>query len=158
MQSNLHVVILAAGQGTRMKSALPKVLHAIGGKPLLEHVIQTAMKLNAKSLHVVYGHGGELVKQQLSHYDVNWVLQDQQHGTGHAVEQAMPSVPDNESVLILYGDVPLIKQETLSWLIAASEQGALGLLTANLPTPTGYGRIVRNNARDVVKIVGKRRQ
>jgi bifunctional UDP-N-acetylglucosamine pyrophosphorylase / glucosamine-1-phosphate N-acetyltransferase len=153
MHSKLHVVILAAGQGTRMKSALPKVLHAIGGKPLLEHVIQTAMQLNADSLHVVYGHGGELVTQQLSQYDVNWVLQDQQLGTGHAVEQAMPSIPDNDSVLILYGDVPLIKQETLSKLIAASEQGALGLLTANLPNPAGYGRIVRNDAGDVVKIV-----
>ena len=153
MHSKLHVVILAAGQGTRMKSALPKVLHAIGGKPLLEHVIQTAMQLNADSLHVVYGHGGELVTQQLAQYDVNWVLQDQQLGTGHAVEQAMPSIPDNDSVLILYGDVPLIKQETLSKLITASEQGALGLLTANLPNPAGYGRIVRNDAGEVVKIV-----
>ena len=153
MHSKLHVVILAAGQGTRMKSALPKVLHAIGGKPLLEHVIQTAMQLNADSLHVVYGHGGELVTQQLSQYDVNWVLQDQQLGTGHAVEQAMPSIPDNDSVLILYGDVPLIKLETLSKLITASEQGALGLLTANLPNPAGYGRIVRNDAGEVVKIV-----
>ena len=153
MQSDLHVVILAAGQGTRMKSALPKVLHAVGGKPLLEHVIQTAMKLNAKSLHVVYGHGGELVKQQLTHYDVNWVLQDKQLGTGHAVEQAMPSVPDDESVLILYGDVPLIKQATLKMLIDAARQDALGLLTANLPDSTGYGRIVRNDAGEVVKIV-----
>ena len=153
MHSKLHVVILAAGQGTRMKSALPKVLHAIGGKPLLEHVIQTAMQLNTDSLHVVYGHGGELVTQQLAQYDVNWVLQDQQLGTGHAVEQAMPSIPDNDSVLILYGDVPLIKQETLSKLITASEQGALGLLTANLPNPAGYGRIVRNDAGEVVKIV-----
>lgn len=153
MRSKLHVVILAAGQGTRMKSAMPKVLHAIGGKPLLEHVIQTAMNLKAESLHVVYGHGGELVKQQLSHYDVNWVLQDQQLGTGHAVERAMPSIPANESVLILYGDVPLIKQETLERLIEASDQDALGLLTANLPDSTGYGRIVRNEAGDVVKII-----
>ena len=153
MHSKLHVVILAAGQGTRMKSALPKVLHAIGGKPLLEHVIHTALQLNADSLHVVYGHGGELVTQQLSQYEVNWVLQDQQLGTGHAVEQAMPSIPDNDSVLILYGDVPLIKQETLSQLITASEQGALGLLTADLPNPSGYGRIVRNDAGEVVKIV-----
>ncbi|WP_455366504.1 bifunctional UDP-N-acetylglucosamine diphosphorylase/glucosamine-1-phosphate N-acetyltransferase GlmU [Kaarinaea lacus] len=153
MQSNLHVVILAAGQGTRMKSALPKVLHEIGGKSLLEHVIQSARQLNATTLHIVYGHGGEQVKQLLSHYEVNWVLQDQQLGTGHAVEQAMPNIPDGESVLVLYGDVPLIAQDTLTKLIAASSPGALGLLTARLPSPTGYGRIVRNDAGEVIQIV-----
>ena len=153
MSSDLHIVILAAGQGTRMKSALPKVLHLLAHKPLLAHVLDMAQSLDAKSIHVVYGHGGELVKESLSSYKVNWVLQDEQLGTGHAVEQAMPSIPDNHRVLILYGDVPLIQQDTLTNLVAAADNNALGLLTAILPEPTGYGRIIRNDAGDVVKIV-----
>jgi bifunctional UDP-N-acetylglucosamine pyrophosphorylase/glucosamine-1-phosphate N-acetyltransferase len=153
MQTQLNVVILAAGQGTRMRSALPKVLHTLGHKPLLEHVLDTAKSLNCQSLHVVYGHGGDLVKQKLAHHEVNWVLQDQQLGTGHAVEQAMPHIPDNQPVLILYGDVPLIKQETLQRLIDAAGRDRLGLLTATLPDPTGYGRIIRNDSGEVVKII-----
>jgi len=153
MASDLHIVILAAGQGTRMKSALPKVLHAIAHKPLLAHVLDVAGLLSARSIHVVYGHGGEQVKDFLSNYPVNWVLQEQQLGTGHAVEQAMPSIPDNQLVLILYGDVPLIQQDTLTRLIAAAEGNALGLLTATLPDPTGYGRIIRNGGNAVIKIV-----
>jgi len=153
MQTQLNIVILAAGQGTRMRSALPKVLHTIGCKSLLEHVLDTAKDLNCQSLHVVYGHGGDLVKEKLAHYDVNWVLQDQQLGTGHAVEQAMPFIADNQQVLILYGDVPLIKKETLQRLIDAAGNDHLGLLTATLTDPTGYGRIIRNNAGEVVKIV-----
>lgn len=136
-----------------MRSALPKVLHTLGHKPLLEHVLDTAKSLNCQSLHVVYGHGGDLVKQKLVHHEVNWVLQDQQLGTGHAVEQAMPFIADNQPVLILYGDVPLIKKETLQRLIDAAGRDNLGLLTATLSDPTGYGRIIRNDAGDVVKII-----
>ena len=153
MSSRLNIIILAAGQGTRMKSALPKVLHKLAHKPLLLHVLDTARQLDAHTVHVVYGHGGEQVKQQLAKENVNWVLQDQQLGTGHAVEQAMPGIPDNETVLILYGDVPLITQETLQRLIGAASGGALGLLTAELPDPTGYGRIIRNEAGQVLRIV-----
>ncbi len=153
MQTPLNVVILAAGQGTRMRSAMPKVLHVLGHKSLLEHVLDTAKSLNAQSIHVVYGHGGDRVKQQLTRYNVNWVLQEQQLGTGHAVEQAMPYVAGNQPVLILYGDVPLIKQQTLQKLIDAAGKDALGLLTATLADPTGYGRIIRNAAGAVVKIV-----
>jgi len=153
MQTQLNIVILAAGQGTRMRSALPKVLHTIGHKSLLEHVLDTAKSLNCHSLHVVYGHGGDLVKEKLAHHEVNWVLQDQQLGTGHAVEQAMPFIADNQPVLILYGDVPLIKQETLQRLIDAAGKDHLGLLTATLEDPTGYGRIIRNDAGQVVRIV-----
>ncbi|WP_455366201.1 bifunctional UDP-N-acetylglucosamine diphosphorylase/glucosamine-1-phosphate N-acetyltransferase GlmU, partial [Kaarinaea lacus] len=141
------------GQGTRMRSALPKVLHTIGHKALLEHVLDTAKSLNCQSLHVVYGHGGDMVKERLAHHEVNWVLQDQQLGTGHAVEQAMPFIADNQPVLILYGDVPLIKKETLQRLIDAAGHDHLGLLTATLPDPAGYGRIIRNDAGQVVKIV-----
>jgi len=153
MQTQLNIVILAAGQGTRMRSALPKVLHAIGHKPLLEHVLDTAKSLNCRSLHVVYGHGGDLVKERLAHHEVNWVLQDQQLGTGHAVEQAMPFIADNQTVLILYGDVPLIKKETLQRLIDAAGKDHLGLLTATLSDPTGYGRIIRNDSGQVIKII-----
>lgn len=153
MQTHLNIVILAAGQGTRMRSALPKVLHAIGHKPLLEHVLDTAKSLNCQSLHVVYGHGGDLVKERLAHHEVNWVLQDQQLGTGHAVEQAMPFIADNQPVLILYGDVPLIKKETLQRLIDAAGKDYLGLLTATLSDPTGYGRIIRNDSGHVVRII-----
>ncbi|MGD8569227.1 MAG: bifunctional UDP-N-acetylglucosamine diphosphorylase/glucosamine-1-phosphate N-acetyltransferase GlmU [Gammaproteobacteria bacterium] len=153
MSSRLNIVILAAGQGTRMKSALPKVLHKIAHKPLLEHVLDTARRLAAHTIHVVYGHGGEQVREQLNDQDVNWVLQDRQLGTGHAVEQAMPAIPDNETVLILYGDVPLITTETLQRLIHAADGGALGLLTAQLSDPTGYGRIIRNESGEVIRIV-----
>jgi bifunctional UDP-N-acetylglucosamine pyrophosphorylase/glucosamine-1-phosphate N-acetyltransferase len=153
MSSRLNIVILAAGQGTRMKSALPKVLHKIAHKPLLEHVLDTARHLDAHTIHVVYGHGGEQVREQLNNQDVNWVLQDRQLGTGHAVEQAMPAIPDNETVLILYGDVPLITEETLQRLIHAADGGGLGLLTAELADPTGYGRIIRNESGEVIRIV-----
>jgi bifunctional UDP-N-acetylglucosamine pyrophosphorylase/glucosamine-1-phosphate N-acetyltransferase len=153
MPSRLNIVILAAGQGTRMKSALPKVLHPIAHKPLLQHVLDTARQLDAHTIHVVYGHGGEQVKETLGSPDVNWVLQDQQLGTGHAVEQAMPGIPDDETVLVLYGDVPLITADTLQRLIHAADNSALGLLTAELQDPTGYGRIIRNDNGQVVKIV-----
>lgn len=153
MSSDLHIIILAAGQGTRMKSALPKVLHSIAHKPLLGHVLDVAKELQAGSTHVVYGHGGEQVKTALEHYNVKWVLQAEQLGTGHAVEQAVPDIADDQTVLILYGDVPLIEKQTLERLIGAAANNALGLLTAKLDDPTGYGRIIRNNAGQVIKIV-----
>ncbi len=153
MTSDLNIIILAAGQGTRMKSALPKVLHKIAHKTLLGHVLDVAQQLTAHSIHVVYGHGGEQVKNALAHYNINWVLQGEQLGTGHAVDQAAPSIADDQTVLILYGDVPLIQKTTLMDLINAASSNALGLLTAHLDDPTGYGRIIRNASGDVIKIV-----
>jgi len=152
---SLSVVILAAGQGTRMRSSLPKVLHSIGGKPLLEHVINAAESLNADSIHVVYGHGGEYVKEQLSGYKrLGWIEQAEQLGTGHAVAQALPNIETHNTVLILYGDVPLIAVDTLQTLIDATDGGAsMGLLTATLDNPQGYGRIVRDASGAVAAIV-----
>ncbi|MEN8761821.1 MAG: bifunctional UDP-N-acetylglucosamine diphosphorylase/glucosamine-1-phosphate N-acetyltransferase GlmU [Thiogranum sp.] len=150
---SLSVVILAAGQGTRMRSTLPKVLHPLGGFPLLQHVIRAAQQLEPSNIHVVYGHGGERVREVLGHEAVNWVLQDQQLGTGHAVDQAMPSVSDNDTLLVLYGDVPLISAETLRHLLAAAENGGLSVLTATLDDPQGYGRIIRDADGNLVGIV-----
>ena len=149
----LSVVVLAAGQGTRMKSDIPKVLHEIGGAPLLMHVIRAAQTLGAEDITVVYGHGGEQVQSALSDHKISWVEQKEQLGTGHAVEQAMPEVPDNHTALLLYGDVPLITADTLKKLVAAAEQNSLALLTAELENPTGYGRIVRDSAGKVQCIV-----
>lgn len=143
--SSLSVVILAAGKGTRMYSDLPKVLHPLAGKPMVQHVIDTALKLGAQNVHLVYGHGGDLLKEKLSDQPLNWVLQAEQLGTGHAMQQAAPHFSDDEDVLMLYGDVPLISGETLQRLLAAKPQGGIGLLTVKLVDPTGYGRIVREN-------------
>lgn len=149
----LHLVILAAGKGTRMRSALPKVLHKIANKPMVEHVIDAATALsNVSSTQLVYGHGGDAMQQALSHRDVSWALQAEQLGTGHAVAQAMPALPDSGKALILYGDVPLIETATLKRLIAAQPDGGIGLLTVSLDNPTGYGRIVRDND-EIVGIV-----
>jgi len=153
MQTPLHVIILAAGQGTRMKSTLPKVLHPIGGKAMVAHVIDVARTLKAKSTQLVYGHGGDQVKQILSDRQVSWVLQAEQLGTGHAVQQALPALPANEHVLILYGDVPLITAKTLQQLVDKLQQTGLSLLTVELENPMGYGRIVRNDAGKVLEIV-----
>jgi len=150
--SALSVVILAAGKGTRMYSDLPKVLHRIAGKPMVQHVIDTANKSGAKNVHLVYGHGGELLKQTLRDDALNWVLQAEQLGTGHAMQQAAPFFADDEDILMLYGDVPLITLETLTRLREAKPQGGIGLLTVKLDDPTGYGRIVRENGA-VVGIV-----
>lgn len=147
----LSVIILAAGQGTRMRSALPKVLHVVGDRPLLEHVITTARELGAGEIHVVYGHGGDAVPKALAHLDVNWVLQEQQLGTGHAVAQAISQVK-GERVLVLYGDVPLISAATLKRLIAAAGS-EVGLLTVELDDPTGYGRIIRDGDGKVLRNV-----
>ena len=150
---SLSVVILAAGQGKRMKSDLPKVLQPLAGRPLLAHVIRTAQALNPTSLHVVYGHGGEIVKQALADQDIRWVLQAEQLGTGHAVAQAIPDIADDELVLVLYGDVPLIRAETLRQLIGKAQDDSLALLSVILADAAGYGRIVRDGGGNVVRIV-----
>jgi len=149
----LHVVVLAAGQGKRMNSALPKVLQPLADRPLLKHVVESAQTLDPERVHIVYGHGGEQVQSALEYLDVNWVRQAEQLGTGHAVAQAMDDVPDDAQVLVLYGDVPLIRAATLTHLIGAAGQNALALLTVVLDDPAGYGRIVRNDDNRVVGIV-----
>ena len=149
---SLDIVILAAGQGTRMRSALPKVLHPVAGKAMLGHVINTARLLKPQGIHVVIGHGAELVRERLAADDLNFVLQSEQLGTGHAVAQALPAL-SAERVLILYGDVPLIEVETLQRLLQQVSEQQLGLLTVNLNDPTGYGRIVRDEAGVVKAIV-----
>ncbi|MDO9686946.1 bifunctional UDP-N-acetylglucosamine diphosphorylase/glucosamine-1-phosphate N-acetyltransferase GlmU [Glaesserella parasuis] len=150
--TQLSVVILAAGKGTRMYSDLPKVLHPIAGKPMVKHVIDTAKQLSAKQIHLIYGHGGDLLQQRLSAEPVNWVLQAEQLGTGHAMQQAAPFFADDENILMLYGDAPLITATTLEKLIAAKPENGIALLTVVLDNPTGYGRIIRENG-SVVAIV-----
>lgn len=140
-----EVIILAAGQGTRMRSKLPKVLHCVAGKPMLAHVIDTSRQLGAQAIHVVVGHGAEKVQQCIADKELHWALQEQQLGTGHAVAQAMPAVNDDSVVLIAYGDVPLVTVDTLSTLIDSADQSTLSLLTVSLEDPTGYGRIVRDD-------------
>ena len=143
--SAMSVVILAAGKGTRMYSDLPKVLHALAGKPMVQHVIDAAKGLGARAINLVYGHGGELLKAALRDDALNWELQAEQIGTGHAMQQAAPFFADDEDILMLYGDVPLITVDTLARLRTAKPQGGIGLLTVTLDNPTGYGRIVREN-------------
>ncbi len=149
---SLSVVILAAGKGTRMKSSLPKVLHPVAHKPMVQHVIDAAASLSSQNISLVYGHGGDQLQDKLSHNEVNWVLQDQQLGTGHAVKVAHDHMPDEDTVLILYGDVPLIQTSTLERLLAVKPEKGIALLTVKLPNPTGYGRIIRDNDK-VVGIV-----
>ena len=148
----LSAVILAAGKGTRMYSDLPKVLHCVAGKPMVKHVIDTATALGAENVHLIYGHGGELMRERLSNEKVNWVFQNEQLGTAHAVQQAAPFFKDDENIVVLYGDAPLISVETLEKLIAAKPENGIALLTVNLDNPTGYGRIIRENG-NVVAIV-----
>ena len=152
MHSKLEILILAAGKGTRMRSDLPKVLHRLAGKPLLGHVVDTAHALGAAQTCVVYGFGGEAVPQALADARLTFVLQAEQHGTGHAVKQALPRLADDTVTLVLYGDVPLTHVSTLQPLVAAARAGRLGLLTVNLQHPDGYGRIVRASGR-VTRIV-----
>ncbi|MDH0288432.1 bifunctional UDP-N-acetylglucosamine diphosphorylase/glucosamine-1-phosphate N-acetyltransferase GlmU [Pseudomonas sp. GD04087] len=149
---SLEIVILAAGQGTRMRSALPKVLHPVAGKPMLAHVIDTARGLGPSRIHVVIGHGADLVRERLQADDLNFVIQEQQLGTGHAVAQAAPFL-SADNVLILYGDVPLIEQPTLERLMAQATPQQLALLTVELDDPTGYGRIIRGADGEVRAIV-----
>ena len=149
---SLDIVILAAGQGTRMRSALPKVLHPVAGRSMLGHVIDTARSLAPKAIHVVIGHGAEQVREQLAADDLNFVVQAEQLGTGHAVAQALPAL-SAERVLILYGDVPLIEAATLERLLQQVTPQQLALLTVNLADPCGYGRIVRDGQGVVQAIV-----
>ena len=140
----LEIVILAAGKGTRMYSDLPKVLHKVAGKPILEHVINNAKELNPDAIHVVVGHGAELVQSSLSDKKVTWCVQAEQLGTGHAVQQALPEINDTQNVLVLYGDVPLLTANTLKKLLNKRSDNQLVILSAKLNDPTGYGRIVRS--------------
>ncbi len=149
----LGVVILAAGKGTRMRSALPKVLHPLAGRPLLAHVLDAAAALGAVQVCVVYGHGGRQVPDAFPQAPAVWVEQTERLGTGHAVLQAMPAMAEMDRVLILYGDVPLIEPETLNRLVADTAETRLGLLTMALDDPTGYGRIVRDKSNRVLRIV-----
>ena len=154
---SVHVVILAAGQGSRMKSNLPKVLHPLAGKSLLHHVVESSDKLGAEGTHIVIGHGAELVRESFKNVntntDIHWSIQEQQLGTGHAVAQALPNVPDDATVLILYGDVPLTNTETLNLLLKHVSEKSIALLTVELDDPSGYGRIVRDSAGFVQAIV-----
>ena len=150
----VHAVILAAGQGTRMKSALPKVLHRVGGTPMLGHVLTAARAAEVGACHVVLGHGAEQVREWLSSMGegIDTVVQAQQLGTAHAVQQALPQVPDSAVVLVLYGDVPLVSAETLRKLVAAAKDG-MAVLTAEVPDPAGYGRMVRDAKGRITGIV-----
>lgn len=149
----VSIVILAAGQGKRMKSTLPKVLQPLAGRPLLKHVIDTARTLEPAAIHVVYGHGGDQVREVLKDEPVSWALQAERLGTGHAVMQAMPNVPNDHVVLVLYGDVPLISRATLAELLALAGSQQTALLTFEVDDPTGYGRIVRGKRGRVQGIV-----
>lgn len=149
---SLSVVILAAGKGKRMYSALPKVLHPIGGQPMLARVIATARQLQPAKIVVVYGHGGEQVREQIQDPDIAWALQAEQLGTGHALKMALPHLPKVGRTLVLYGDVPLTTLATLQQLLAVAEQG-MALLVDVLPDASGYGRIVRNEVGEIVAIV-----
>lgn len=149
---DFEVVILAAGQGTRMRSTLPKVLHPLAGKPLVKHVIDTAHQLGAARVHTVIGHGSDQVRDHLGDCNCRWVLQREQLGTGHAVAQALPQVESSHAVLVLYGDVPMVQPQTLEALLSELEHDRLALLTVTLDDPTGYGRILRDKG-EVVGIV-----
>ncbi len=151
----LEVIILAAGQGTRMKSPLPKVLHPVAGQPMLAHVIATARRLEPEAIHVVVGHGAGEVKAALPEADLHWVEQAQQLGTGHAVLQALPGLADDSIALVLYGDVPLITDQTLRPLAEAA-QARPALLTARVADPAGYGRVLRDAAGEVQSVVEHR--
>jgi bifunctional UDP-N-acetylglucosamine pyrophosphorylase/glucosamine-1-phosphate N-acetyltransferase len=153
MNKPLNVVILAAGKGTRMKSDLPKVLHPLAGRPLLGHVLAAADSLDPARICVVYGHGGETLPAAIGRPELAWAKQEPQLGTGHAVQQAVPHLDADGIVLILYGDVPLIRPETLQEMRLIAQEGAVALLTVRLANPAGYGRIVRNARGQVERIV-----
>ena len=148
----LHIVILAAGEGTRMKSARPKMLQTVGGRPMLAHLLDTATSLEPEQVHVVVGSGAEQVKEACADYAVTWVNQDERRGTGHAVMQAMPGVPDGSAVLVLLGDHPLIPAALLEKMIAETEP-PLAMLTMELDDPTGYGRILRDPGGNIIGVI-----
>jgi bifunctional UDP-N-acetylglucosamine pyrophosphorylase / glucosamine-1-phosphate N-acetyltransferase len=148
----LDVIVLAAGQGKRMRSELPKVLHPLAGRPLLAHVLDAARVLSPRKTIVVHGHGGEQVRSAFAGQDVEWVLQAEQLGTGHAVRQALPRLAHDGEVLILYGDVPLVRPASLERLVSAA-RGGLAVMTAEVDDPAGYGRVLRNAAGGVERIV-----
>ncbi|OGT32329.1 MAG: UDP-N-acetylglucosamine diphosphorylase/glucosamine-1-phosphate N-acetyltransferase [Gammaproteobacteria bacterium RBG_16_51_14] len=150
---SLSIIILAAGQGTRMYSDIPKVLHPLAGKPLLEHVYNTACLLTHSNIHIVYGFGGETVPDQMKHLPVHWIEQREQLGTGHAVAQVMPDIRAEDQVLILCGDIPLITVETLRPLVDAAGETGFSLLTVDLDVPAGYGRIIRDAKNRITRIV-----
>ena len=157
MGGALHVVVLAAGRGRRMNSSLPKVLHEVAGRPLLVHVVERALGLDAERVHVVVGETGDLVRSSLPNLEVEWVWQWEPLGTGYALNQAMPGIPDDATVLVLFGDVPLISPATLEQAAsAAATGGGLAVVTAELEDPAGYGRILRDEAGRVVGIVEER--
>ncbi|MET0293086.1 MAG: bifunctional UDP-N-acetylglucosamine diphosphorylase/glucosamine-1-phosphate N-acetyltransferase GlmU [Steroidobacteraceae bacterium] len=149
----MSVVVLAAGQGKRMKSVLPKVLQPLAGRALLAHVLETAATLEPRGLHVVYGHGGDAVRAAFAQQPLTWALQAEQLGTGHALMQAMPEVPDSNLVLVLFGDVPLVRAADLAALVDDARANALALLTVVLDDPTGYGRVLRDKRGRVNRIV-----
>jgi len=149
----ISLCILAAGKGQRMRSALPKVLHQIAGKPLVSHVLDTASAITPTRPVVVFGHGGLQLQQALASRRIDWVEQREQLGTGHAVAQALPVLPAHHLVMILYGDVPLIRRSTLEALLEASRESGFSLLTASVSDPVGYGRIVRDAAGRIARIV-----
>ena len=151
----LSIIILAAGQGTRMCSDLPKVLQLLAGRPLLAHVVDYSRVLGADDVCVVYGHGADLVQAAFAGQGLRWALQAEQHGTGHAVMQAMPETPDDNQVLILYGDVPLLLATTLQRLSDATAADEMAVLTVDMPDPTGYGRIVREGGKVVRNVEQK---
>ena len=151
--ATLSIVILAAGEGKRMKSRRPKVLQTLAGRPLLAHVLQTARALSPAAIQVVYGHGGEEVRAAFPEQELTWVHQAEQLGTGHALQQAAPELDDAATVLVLYGDVPLLRAQSLVGLLDIAAAGALAVLTMRPADPNGYGRIVRDTAGHVARIV-----
>lgn len=150
----LEIIVLAAGHGTRMRSQLAKVLHPLAGRPMLMHVLDTVATLEPDAVHVVVGYQGGAVQEALGeHVSVNWVVQEERKGTGHAVQQALPDIRDDSVVLVVYGDVPLVAADTLATCVAVAEKGELGLVTADLADPQELGRIVRNAEGEITEIV-----
>ena len=149
----LTTVILAAGQGKRMNSDLPKVLQPLGGRSILSHVLATASALGSQSINIVYGHGGDLVRKEFESSTVDWTFQAEQLGTGHALKQALPNISKDHQILILFGDVPLITEGSLKKLLKVAIKGGIALLTAELSNPEGYGRVLRNDTNEIIEIV-----
>ena len=152
----IEFVVLAAGQGTRMRSKLPKVLHEIGGLALLEHVLRTVETLSPSCIHVVVGAGHDMVRERLGAQRVNWVLQEEQKGTGHAAALALSHLDSDSIVIVLYGDVPMVQASTLAALVKAASTGGLALITAEVKDPSGLGRIVRDGEGRMEAIVEER--